>query len=519
MLLNAVSLTEPRFTAMIERTHRGRDLPERALILGCLLAMAAIIALVTFMLVREHSSARQAAVRASSNVVQLIDTEVQRNIDLYDASLQGLIETAQNPDFAAIPNGLQRTLLFGKATGAPLRGDLLWIDAQGNIVADSLADPPRKANFARWPEFIAHRRHSDSGLIVSHPFQDQIGSLGWCISLSRRITSPSGQFLGVASGALRLDYFNNLFKSLNIGSDSSVSLMSDEGLMLAREPVSGSDSMAGTDYRHRGNFLAIMAAGTSGSFVRVSGGDKKERLYTFARVGKLPMIVVVAVSTDVVYGAWRRTAVLVCAATGGLCLGILWLGALLRRELKKRQRAERKLAALAATDSLTGLPNRRQLDLTLNREWLRAQRTHKPLSVLMIDVDHFKAFNERHGHQGGDDALRAVANTLRICTHRPADLAARYGGEEFLVVLGETNLEGARKMAESIRQAVAQQAVLGSPHLAVTVSIGVGSTTLAGADSLQALLAEADAALYRAKRNGRNQVACGQPSAFELSTS
>jgi diguanylate cyclase (GGDEF)-like protein len=495
---------------MIERTQRRRDLPERALILGCALAMAAIIALVTFMLVREHNSARQAAARASSNVVLLIDTEVQRNIDLYDASLQGLIEAAQNPDFATIPAGLQRTVLFGKATGAPLRGDLLWLDAQGNIVADSLANPPRKANFGGWPEFIAHREHADRGLVVSRPFQDQIGSLGWCISLSRRIASPSGQFLGVASGALRLDYFNSLFKSLNIGSDSSVSLMSDEGFMLAREPVSNGESAAGTDYRHRRNFLAIMATGSSGSFVATSGTDKKERLYTFARVGKLPMIVVVAVSTEVVYGAWRRTALLVCAATGGLCLGILWLGALLRRELKKRQRAERSLAALAATDSLTGLANRRQLDLTLNREWLRAQRAQKPLSVLMIDVDHFKAFNERHGHQGGDDALRAVANTLRACTHRPADLAARYGGEEFLVVLAETSMEGARQMGETIRQAVAQQAMLGSPQFSVTVSIGVGSTALPGADTLQALLAQADAALYRAKRNGRNQVVCGQ---------
>jgi diguanylate cyclase (GGDEF)-like protein len=473
--------------------------------------MAAITALVTFMLVREHSSARQAAIRASNNVVHLIDAEVQRNIDLYDASLQRLIETVQNPEFAAIPGSLQRTVLFGKAAGAPLRGDLLWVDAQGNIVADSLADPPRKANFADWPEFLVHREHADSGLIVSRPFSDRIGSLGWCISLSRRITSPAGQFLGIASGALRLDYFNQLFKSLNIGSDSSVSLISDQGFMLAREPLSVGDAAPGADYRQRANFLTIMTGDHAGSFVGISSNDRKERLYTYARVGRLPMVVVVAVSTEVVYGAWRRTAVLVCAATGGLCLGILWLGALLRRELKKRQRAERKLAALAATDSLTGLANRRQLDQTLGREWLRAQRTNKPLSVLMIDVDHFKAFNERHGHQGGDDALRAVADTLRECTHRPADLVARYGGEEFLVVLAETHLHGARKIAESIRLAVERQALKGGSRLSVTVSIGVGSSsTMTGVRSLQALLAQADAALYRAKDNGRNQVAWAQ---------
>lgn len=495
---------------MIDRPHRKRNTPERALILGCLLAMGAIIALVTFMLMREHSSARQAAIRASSNVVQLIDTEVQRNIDLYDASLQGLIETAQNPDFPSAPESLRRPMLFGKATGAPLRGDLLWVDAQGDVIADSLSNPPRQANFAAWPEFIAHREHADSGLIVSRPFKDQIGSLGWCISLSRRITSPTGQFLGVASGALRLDYFNSLFKRLNIGADSSISLMSEEGFMLAREPVASGESLIGADYRNRPNFMEMVAAGGSGNFISVSGRDGEERLYTFARVGKLPMMVVVAVSTEVVYGAWRRTAILVCAATGGLCLGILWMGALLRRELKKRQRAERDLAALAATDSLTGLANRRRLDQTLDCEWLRAQRTRQPLSVLMIDVDHFKAFNDRHGHQGGDDALRAVATTLRACISRPADLAARYGGEEFLVILAETDLEGARKIAETIRHAVQSQALHAGSGLSITVSIGIGSTVLTGTRSLEALLAEADAALYRAKRSGRNRVAFGQ---------
>ena len=135
-------------------------------------------------------------------------------------------------------------------------------------------------------------------------------------------------------------------------------------------------------------------------------------------------------------------------------MGILWLTLLLGRELRRRQEAEQGLATLAATDSLTGLANRRRLDQVLRQEWARAQRNRKPLAVLMVDVDHFRAFNQRHGHAGGDHALREVAKTIEACIRRPADVAARYGGEEFQVVLPETDLSGAQMLAERIRSSV-----------------------------------------------------------------
>ncbi|MNR04763.1 Phytochrome-like protein cph2 [compost metagenome] len=217
-------------------------------------------------------------------------------------------------------------------------------------------------------------------------------------------------------------------------------------------------------------------------------------------------MVIVGLSTEEVYASWKRTAVLVGVATGILCIGILWLTLLLGRELRLRRRAEQELATLAATDSLTGLANRRCLDQSLQREWARAQRGTRPLSVLMVDVDHFKAFNERHGHQGGDEALRNVAQVISHCIRRPGDLAARYGGEEFVVILPETDQEGALNIAELIRASIEAQAPFADDQHAITVSVGV-STQKATPDSmLEALLCAADAALYQAKRNGRNQV-------------
>jgi diguanylate cyclase (GGDEF)-like protein len=247
----------------------------------------------------------------------------------------------------------------------------------------------------------------------------------------------------------------------------------------------------------------------NGSFTSVSSRDGKQRLYTFSRVGNLPLIVVVALSIDEVFASWKRTAVLVSGATGVLCIGLLWLTWLLCRELRRRHSAEQELAQLAATDGLTGLANRRTLDQTLNLEWARAQRSGHALSVLMIDVDHFKAFNDKHGHQLGDETLTAVASVIKNNIRRPGDLAARYGGEEFAVVLPETDSNGASRIAESIRAAVEQAESFNTDDSAITVSIGLSTWSGAFEGSPEALVFAADKALYQAKYSGRNRVVAG----------
>lgn len=160
------------------------------------------------------------------------------------------------------------------------------------------------------------------------------------------------------------------------------------------------------------------------AFRAISTITDKERLYTFTNVDELPLIVVVALSSEDVFAPWKRAATLTGGATGILCIGLLlWLTWMLRRELRRRFRAEKVLSELAATDALTGLANRRILDQRLRLEWDRAQRSAEPLTLLMIDVDHFKAFNDRHGHHG-DEALRNVAQVIGGNIRRPADLAA-----------------------------------------------------------------------------------------------
>jgi diguanylate cyclase (GGDEF)-like protein len=178
-----------------------------------------------------------------------------------------------------------------------------------------------------------------------------------------------------------------------------------------------------------------------------------------------------------------------------------------------QKHAETALQNLAAHDGLTGLANRRSFDHRLDMEWGRAQRVCAPMTLVLADVDHFKLFNDVHGHQKGDDCLRAVAATMRSGILRPGDLAARYGGEEFAIIMPNTDLKGACKVAERLRTSVLElrlkHGATGAGRY-VTMSMGVASIVPQAGVEPEWLLAQADQALYAAKDAGRNFVAAGR---------
>ncbi|SOD96987.1 diguanylate cyclase (GGDEF) domain-containing protein [Caenispirillum bisanense] len=165
-----------------------------------------------------------------------------------------------------------------------------------------------------------------------------------------------------------------------------------------------------------------------------------------------------------------------------------------------------EIEIVSRTDALTGIANRRRLSEVLDNEWRRGLRGGTPVSVILLDVDHFKAFNDTYGHQAGDDCLVKLCATLRHACRRPTDLAARYGGEEFALVLPATGIDGALKVVETIRHELAAQAIphLASTHRVVTVSMGVVTEVPSAGRDPTALLADADQLLYAAKRAGRN---------------
>ena len=178
------------------------------------------------------------------------------------------------------------------------------------------------------------------------------------------------------------------------------------------------------------------------------------------------------------------------------------------------EESNRELQRLSSLDGLTGIANRRQFDKMLDQEWQRALRNCSDLSLIMIDIDYFKLFNDTYGHQAGDDCLKTVALALDRIVHRPSDVVARYGGEEFALVLPETDSEGALRVAEKMRDAIARLSVRHEASKVadrISLSIGVATLSPRGSDNPDILLAAADDALYRAKHAGRNRIEVAHP--------
>ena len=176
------------------------------------------------------------------------------------------------------------------------------------------------------------------------------------------------------------------------------------------------------------------------------------------------------------------------------------------------KRSQDLLRDLSQMDGLTRLANRRAFDNRLHQEWQRAQRNQTPLGLIMIDIDHFKAFNDTYGHLAGDDCLKRVAQALAGSVTRPADLMARYGGEEFACILPETDIKGVANIGEHMREAVEQLAIAhenSSVGAVVSISLGGQCWVPVQTDRCEELIAAADEKLYAAKAQGRNRSVFG----------
>ncbi|WP_396331738.1 diguanylate cyclase [Burkholderia anthina] len=479
-------------------------LPHLIFYSGLLIALLLLL-LCGIVLYEGRIDALDRARTTQQNIALMASWDIERNIELYSLSLDAVVEGENDPEVVRLPMAMRRQVLFDRATTAKYLGGIYVLNAKGDISVDGKSDVPRKANFANEPYFAVHRDHPDIGLYVSDPYHSRLRGGSPSIALSRRITRPDGSFGGVAVMSIRLEYFQNLFSRLTLGDRGSVALINTDGLMLARQPYD--PTIVGRDIRRASTFRQFMTA-NEGSFLDTASIDGVQRMYVFRHLDHLPLIIMVARSEADIFAAWYDRAIPIGSAMAVLALGFVGLSLLLDVQLRKRHRAETELQALARTDGLTGLDNRRMLDVTLAREWRRAARSQHALSLLFVDVDHFKRYNDTQGHQAGDDALSAVGRCIAGCLRRPADYAARYGGEEFVVVLPDVDTNGAVSIAETIRTGILD---LGIRHDAdtsgrLTASIGVTTCYPERDDSIQAALKLADDALYRAKERGRNQI-------------
>ncbi|WP_321866679.1 sensor domain-containing diguanylate cyclase [Paraburkholderia tropica] len=465
----------------------------------------AIVAIAFIGFSQQRQQALQNAQRTSTMLTALISSHLETNLGLYDLILSDAVASIRDPRTATLPPDLRRTVLFGRIAGALYIDGALYADAHGHVVDSQDGRAYPNVNLADRDYFRAQERSRSQGMYISDPFRSRVNDGQYAIGLSRRISDYEGEFGGVVLLTLRLAYFQQLFNRIDVGPNGNVFIMLDDGTLLARKPYSDYD--VGTNLASQRQ-IAPMLKSSSGSFVARDDEDGTTRIYTYQRVPHASLTVVVAPALDDTLVRWReRVAVYepTSIAFGAFVALSSWL---LAFGLRSRLRAESELKRLSVTDALTGLSNRRALDLRLVEEWQRARRAEQPLSILFIDIDRFKLFNDFYGHAAGDEVLAAVAHAIGATVQRATDMVARYGGEEFAVVLSGTPADGAWKIAQQIRENVAALGIAHghSEHGSVTVSVGCATCTPREATGAHALLRAADEALYAAKEAGRNQV-------------
>ena len=483
-----------------------------AIVVGTVIPTIGMVALFAGLLMQERRVLFEHAVETADNLALVVEREVSRTFQLLDLSLQAVVENALDPTVRAMPETYRNSVLFDRATTAGnVLGSILFVNAEGNIVDASNAHYPRGVNFSDRDWFKAHQRRTDVGVFVSAPFFSRLRNGAHSIALSRRVNKPDGSFAGVAIAAIKLDYFSALLEGVNVGERGAVTLTHLDGTILTYNP--GNGSLIGTNVRKTPNLARYLATGEH-AFVGTSAIDGERRLFVFRTFHDVPMMLIIGASEAAIYASWNRQVRNIACLVVLLAVALITLSVFLAAEFRSRLRVEAELRELSSTDSLTGLSNRRTLDRHVENEWVRTKRSKAALSVLFIDIDRFKLYNDTYGHHHGDAALIAVAHAIGSCIARPSDLAARFGGEEFVVLLPDTDEAGARHVAADIHRTIAQLAIehAASEFRKVTVSVG-SATSDSAIDTTAQLLEMADHALYAAKSGGRNRTVAAQPRA------
>ena len=476
--------------------------PRRGLFVMMASAMVGICAVFVVVMVDSRADAGRTAASAEMNLTTVLAQDIDRDIEVLDLSVQAARDAWTNPRVRALDAPLRQLVVFDRLASARYIDAILVVDRDGAVVADSASAVPRIRDF-RAADFFTEQAAGDVGLFIGRPMR-MPGEVGWRMAFSRRLSSADGGFAGVAVGFLKLDHLSETYKRLRLGDHSTLSLIGTDGVLLVREPQD--EASVGRSFRGRPVFES-MKEGTSGTFEATATLDGRRRLFAYHRIGELPLIQSVSVTTESVYAGWRTKATALGAVLAVLCAGTLALLLVLKRELVQRVAAEVALEALASTDHLTGLLSRRKFFALADERRAEAALHGLALTVVMIDVDHFKAYNDRYGHVAGDGVLRAIGRCIAGELRASTDLAARFGGEEFILLLPGLDRHGGFVAAEAIRAAVAR---LAAPHDratagVVTVSAGVASAEAGEAPELRALVEAADAELYRSKREGRNR--------------
>jgi diguanylate cyclase (GGDEF)-like protein len=488
-----------------DMASRPWRLSAKLLILSSVVTVIGFSAICASVMLDMRRGEEELARQTLENLASGIDADIGRNVELYDLSLRAVASNMVVPEINQASKPIRQLILFDHAATAKHFGGIQVFNAEGRLTIDASTLDPAPEDRSGEEYFTVHRDQPDAGLFISRPMLHR-GT--YAIVLSRRITGDDGRFLGVVAGSIRFSYFHDLFGRLHLGPNDLITVLRRDGTVIMRTPFDL--DMMGKNLGHLPGVQRALSE-PSGSYSGIATAAHLSRLYIW-RDGTRPLVVLVGKPWDDILKLWRTEAIRIGAIMLALIAFVLGVTLFLAREIGRRATAEDKLEELATTDALTGLKNRRKFDAAINTEWRRSARQKTPLALLMIDADHFKSYNDRFGHQAGDEVLVGIAICISDSVRRAGDCAARYGGEEFAVLLPGLSAAQAIGVAETIRLKV--QRWSGDAAI-TTVSIGVASRLPDTATDWNKLLTAADKALYAAKASGRN--CCVLASASKLS--
>lgn len=507
---------------MTQQINPQRAAPHQVVVITTLFVVFVCLALVGidgWLAFRARDQEIDQATTANTNLAASVAQQMDSMLLEVGNVLSGITYELERSDVTPTLLDRLQPVLVNEATVTQHIHDIFIYDARGSWLVTSQASIPAAANNADRDYFIHHRDNPSAMVLISAPIISRSTGV-WIIPVSKRFNDQNGQFAGVVLATIKVEHVRQLIAEFEIGQYGALALSSNGGLIMARRPFAIEDmgkSIAGSAI-HKASIQQYR-----GTLETASPIDGVERLVSFQHLKNHPMLVAVALSKQEILKNWRATTYFQTAWILIICAFTALAGTYVVRAVRERLKVElslgqtrdeltdanTRLSELARYDGLTSLANRRYFDETLDKAFAQSRRSDESLALIMIDVDHFKRYNDLYGHPQGDCCLQKVAQAIQSAGRRPRDFVARYGGEEMAMILPNTDLQGAAVVAEAARIAVAE---LRLPHAGsaihyVSVSIGVAvHISNKDAHDPSDLLQAADGALYKAKEMGRNVV-------------
>lgn len=477
------------------------------------LVIASLVALDVWQTWTARTQALRVSETTTANLARSLAQHAEDTVKESDTVLLGLIERVQVDGTAPAELARLRHLMRGWTRSLSQLQGLFIYDSEGRWVVTSNDVDPVNANNADREYFQYHRNNPDPGVHIGPVIRSRSTDT-LIIPVSRRLNTAQGTFAGVVLATLKVQYFNAFYAGFDLDDKGVIALLLRDGTILLRRPFD--EGVIGTSVAQGKMFSEMLPESPRGTLLQRSLVDGVERMYSYHASGAYPLVVEAAQSKQSLLANWQenliRSALFVLVVVVALCLCAVALMRQIRHGVRTEselRNAHAALQKLAMQDGLTGLANRRQLDAALPDEIGRARRNGRPLGVIMLDIDHFKRFNDLYGHPAGDECIKAVGQAVLRCVGRAGDLVVRYGGEELLVLLPESDESGTWQVADKILAAVRDLNIHHAGNDAGLVTISAGVHVWRNSDrqvSAQGLVQAADQALYQAKSSGRNRI-------------